>query len=356
MPGIPQKSIATPAASGGWLGHTWRLVRWNVRLARRRLMSKILLSILLAGFALLIGALLLLYLFISSAVTSSQLSSPAPTPISTVQQGEGTPVPITPPPGATGPSQAEIQQEKQQFASLLTFPEDFVLVGGYTTFLGTILICILAGALAGNEYSFGTQRLALSYGVSRAQVLAGQVGALAVLALSVAGGMLILGVLVGLTFGPLLGGVIPTIPPAGLLQLIGFWLVVSLYLFAYALIALLLATLGRSTVAGIAGSLGYLLFESIGLPIIIAVAALLSGFSSTDFTGLQAFFLGPNLSGLLSGVSQSPLDLAAGGTSSSGGTIVNPISGLQGLLVLLLYCTAFIGLSYLVLRKRDVTT
>jgi ABC-type transport system involved in multi-copper enzyme maturation permease subunit len=354
-PGIShESSVGTPRANNDWLSHTWRLTRWNLRLARRRLMSKILLAILLVGFLAVIGVVLLSYVVVSSASTTTQVSS-CPTPVATSQSGEvgpGSPQPVCTP--ASSQDQQELRSAQDSTLQFLTFPTILIPVGGYTGFMGIILLCILTGALIGNEYSFGTQRLALSRGVSRAQLLAGQVGALAILALAVAGGMIILGALVGLALGPILGGSIPAIPPTFLLEILGFWLVISLQLFAYALIALLLATLGRSTAAGIAGALGYLLFEIIALPIIAAIGAALIGSTfGSILNNLQSLFLGPNLSGLLNGVSQSPIDLTGG---TGGSTLATSVIGpAQGLLVALLYCVLLVGASYWLLRKRDVT-
>jgi ABC-type transport system involved in multi-copper enzyme maturation permease subunit len=225
--------------------------------------------------------------------------------------------------------------------------------------MGSILLCILAGALIGSEYSFGTQRLALSRGVSRAQVLASQVAMLAIVALSLSAGMLLLGSLLGLSVGPALGGSLPALSIDGVLQLLGFWLVLALQLFGYSLIALLLGTLGRSTAAGIAGSLGYLLFEIIALPIValISYGLLTTGSSFGNLLNhLQDVFLGPSISALLSGVNASPLDLGGSNTPSSavvpGADVISP---LQGLFVAVLYCIVLVGCSYWALRKRDVT-
>lgn len=361
-PGISHEStVAAPRANNDWIGHTWRLARWNLKLARRRLMSKVLLAILLAGFVLLLAALIVIYIVLNNASTANfSTACPSVTPIATSQTGSsGT---SSAPPGCdpTGIQQDQqaVQEARDQERQSLTFPAVLGPVGGYTGFMGVILLCILAGALIGNEYSFGTQRLALSHGVSRAQLLAGQVGALAMLALAAAGAMLILGALIGLIVGPLLGGLIPAISLGGVLEILGFWLVISLQLFAYGLIALLLATLGRSTAAGIAGSLGYVLFELIALPILTVIALSLVGTSFGSIFGhIQDFFLGPNIAGLLSGVNQSPLDLGGGSSSASNvnGLVNYIITPGQGLLVSLLYCVALIGLSYWVLRKRDVT-
>ncbi|HLW03820.1 MAG TPA: ABC transporter permease [Ktedonobacterales bacterium] len=358
-PGISQESaFPAPSVTDGWLGHTWRLVRWNLRLARRRLMSKILLGILLAGLLLVLGVLLLVVNTVSS-ISSAEFSANCPSPVATSSTGDGsgTNAPCTP--ASTQNAQQQAQSAKNSDLQLLSFPTILAPVGGYTSFMGTILLCILAGTVIGSEYAYGTQRLALSRGVSRAQLLAGQVGTLAILALAVAGFMLLLGALIGLALGPALGASLPSLPASGLLQLVAFWLVLSLHLFAYALIALLLATLSSSTAVGIAGSLGYLIFESIALPIVVIIASALTGSTvSNVFERLPAFFLGPNLDGLLNGVNQSPLDLGGGSSNSagSGSAIVQGgITPLQGLLVALLYCIVLVGASYWVLRKRDVT-
>jgi ABC-type transport system involved in multi-copper enzyme maturation permease subunit len=359
-PGISQESTnAAPAATNDWFGHTWRLVAWNLKLARRRLMSKILLAILLVGFLLVMGVLFFSFAVLNSSTTAGLVTN-CPTPVATATSDGTNPTP-------TGCDPATVQQETQalqdartETLQTLTFPKILSPTEGYTSFIGIILLCILAGAVVGGEYSFGTQRLALSRGVSRAQVLIGQIGMLAALALGGSGGMLLLSALIGLSIGPALGGTIPAIAFDGVAQLLGFWLALALHLFAYALVALLLATLGRSTAAGIGGSLGYVLFEVIGLPIVTAIAYVVLAAGSNVghvLEHIQDFFLSPNLAAIINGVNHSPLDLGGSSTSTSipGPPDVYVIAPLQGLIVTLLYCTLLIGLSYWAVRKRDVT-
>jgi ABC-type transport system involved in multi-copper enzyme maturation permease subunit len=306
-------------------------------------MGKILLSILVVGFLGLIGILLLGYALTSATTTSS--TTVCPTSASSDQSPPGGSQPCT-----TSSTTTASQQGQQEIAQLLTFPDVLSLAGGYLGFMGLILFCVLGGAQVGNEYSNGTHRLALSHGASRAQLLAAQVAAFAILALVMSLGLLVLGALAGISLGPLLGGNIPAIPGDGWGEMLGFWLALALNLFAYTLIALFLATAGRSTAAGIAGSLGYYLFESAALPIIIAIAIEVSG--QSDYAHLRDFFVGPNLGAVLTGVSSSPLDL---GGRSSIGSLLDTIAPFQGLVVSILYCFAFVGLSYLVTRRRDVT-
>ncbi len=352
-PGISEHTPALPQATGSWAAHTWRLALWTLFLARRRLMSKILTAILLAGFLLVVAILLLSFLAVRSVSQSTTTEPCPPTPVITStpigpSPGENLPPCVNLPPG-----QPEQRTPEQEFASSLTFPSSLGIAGDYTTTMGVILLCILAGALVGNEYSFGTQRLALSRGVSRAQLLAAQVGAFAILALIVAGGMLVLGALFGITIGPAVGGTIPGIPASGWGQMLLYWLTLAFNLLAYTLIALFLGTLGRSTAVGIAGSLGYIILEYIALPILALVAEGVGGSTGSTLTVIHHVFLGPNLSALLAGVSTSPLDLGGSSANNQG---LNPIPSTQGLLVALLYCVALIGLSYWMLRQRDVTS
>src|ERR1051326_5989749 len=203
-PGISQQSNFVPSqASSDWLTHTWRLTLWNVKLVRRRLMSKILLSILLAGFLLVMGVLLLSYIVVSNYSSAAVANCPTP---AAGDYGSGN---QTCDQSTVVQQQQATQSVQNEELKLLTFPTILSPTGGYPGFVGSILLCILAGALIGSEYSFGAERLALSRGLSRAQVLSGQVAMLALVALSLSAGMLLLGTLLGLSVGPALGGSLP---------------------------------------------------------------------------------------------------------------------------------------------------
>lgn len=343
--GLPFASVPTT----GWLLQTWRLTRWNLFLAWRRLMSKILLILLLLGLALLIGGQMLFYLLISSVPISSGTACPTPAATSQLTPGPGT---GTQQP-CVGPSPEEEQQTRQAqqevAASLrkdLSFPTILGPVSGFLGFFGVILLCILVGALVGGEYGFGTQRLALARGISRAQVLVAQVMALAVLALLIVGGIFALSSLAGLLLGSVLQADSPLLSLAGWGELITIWLATSLILFAYGLIALFLATLGRSTATGIAGSLGYLLVELIVIPIVVAVAGIIGGDTGKLLAQIQNLFLSTNTAAMLAGAASTPLNLSGGGGEAA----------LRGLLVTLAYCALCVGLSYWLLRQRDITT
>ncbi|MBF6591879.1 MAG: hypothetical protein IVW57_15325, partial [Ktedonobacterales bacterium] len=235
-----QNLAAAPRSTGSLLPHTWRLTKWELFLTRRRVMSKVLASILLGGYVIVIG-----FMLISYSVAASR--------------------------GAT-------DIELSPLRDLLTFPGVLVVGGIYTAQLGPLMACVLAGALVGSEYGYSTQRLAFSRGAGRGQMLAAQAGALALLALGTVGGMLALSALVGVTFGPAIGGSISAPPPGGWTEIVAYWLVLSLVLFAYASLALFFATLGRSVAAGIGLALGLLFVENIVRFILLGVGTVPGAF------------------------------------------------------------------------------
>jgi ABC-2 type transport system permease protein len=317
-----QKFSAAPRAQGSALTQTWRLVWWEVFLARRRALSKVLTGILLAGLALVIA-----FVVISYAVAS----------------GNGAP-----------------DLALQPVRDLLTFPRVLLLGGIYTARMGPLLACILAGVLVGSEYGYSTQRLALARGVGRGQMLAAQVGALGLVALGTSVLSLALSALVGVTIGPLVGGAIAG-PDSGGWQEIGTYaLVLALILFAYSLLALFFSTLGRSVWTGVGLSLGWLFLEGVVAGIMQQLGVIPSNFFHF-ISHIPDWFLGVNTSALKIATSSSPLDFAilddpqgaAGGIGPTNPTAL--ISGGHALLVVLGYVAVFVGLSYWLLRARDVT-
>src|SRR5581483_2036827 len=124
----------------------------------RRTMSKVLIGLLVGAYALLVLGLLLLYaLAVSNNANASSIRD------------------------------------------TLTFPTSLVISGAVVRYLAPLFAAILTGALVGGEYAFGTHRLSLARGNSRAQVLGGQILAMAFIALIVSLLMLALALLVGVT-------------------------------------------------------------------------------------------------------------------------------------------------------------
>lgn len=288
------------------------LAGWQLTLMRRRPAVKLLLGLLLGGYVALVGVAVFLYATSSGDVADDIGSS---------------------------------------LLARLTFPVSIAATGDYTDFMGVILLSILAGTFAGNEYTYGTRRVAVMRGVGRGRVLAAQVLAQAAAAVVIAVGMLFVGALVGLTLGPLLGGHPAAMPALGLgwAQLPAYTGAVALRLFVYSLIALFFATLGRSAAAGTAGALGVLIVERVALPAFTFVAFLMlpGGGDGVRFLAPQV-----NADAIEAVARQGPLVLTGPPLQFA---IVLPAPALaQALAALLLYCAALVGLSWLLVARRDV--
>lgn len=344
-------ATAAPAASGNLLVQTWRLARWFLYASRRRLMSKVLLGILLGGLVIVLGFVLIAYVVTSNNPPQSQVCPPAVVQTQAAQNG-----------APNGPScfqmsQQELAQARAQWQQQvnserqnLTFPNILSVAGGYSAFMGLILLIILAGSIVGGEYGSSTIRLSLARGVGRGQFIAAQVIAIAILALIAMGLTLLLGTLFGVTLGPALGGKIPSFPPGGFLELLGYWISLSFQIFAYAMIGLFLGTLARSTAAAIAVPLGFYIFESLVGGILVAISFAIGGNFGDFLKHVPDWFLGTNVGTLSTNVTQSPVDF---GVSTS--SVAAQVSTGHALLVSLAYCVILVGLSYAVLRRRDVT-
>lgn len=340
-----------PVAATSWVMQTLLLTGWYLRAVRRRVMGKVLVGLLVGLFAAVVSLQVTGY-FIALNSGGDGATNCAPAPVTTQQAG-GQPGPQ--PQQCQPPSQQEIQAAREAAAAAIrqtfTFPGSLAVAGGVTTFLGLILLVILAGAVVGGEYGNGTIRVALGRGVGRDQFIVAQAAALAVLALFTAGLMIVLGLLVGVSVGPLLGATLPGVGLEGVWEIVLFWLALGLNLFAFASIALFMATLGRSTAAGIGFALGYFIFEGVAQGIAFVVAALLSAQPATaDFVRhIPDWFIGNNVAFVVRNVSQAPL-------------VINgpPLGGeafdmTHALLVSLAYLVLLIGGGYLLVRRRDVT-
>lgn len=324
---LSQPAISPDAHDAeGWLAHTWRLAMWTLYTLRRRSLSKWLAGIFLGIFALAHSFLLLSY----AAATNSR----------TLQQsGAATAI--------LGP---------------LTFPTSLSLAGGFVGSLGVLCMVILAGAAVGGEYGAGTVRIWLSRGVGRAQMLVSQGLALALLSLVGTAAMLALSALVGVTLGPLLGGTVTGLQGGGVAQLVGYWLAVSAQAFVYGLLALFLATVTRSTPAGIGIPLGYMFLENIASSILVDIGEGLKYSGSLAvgnfIASIPSWLLGGNVSALVSRVAEGLFTSGVSSGETGAGQSLGqptPIDLTHSLVFVVGYCAVFAVGSWLVLRRRDIT-
>jgi ABC-2 type transport system permease protein len=305
--------LATPPVATrrtqSWLQATWRLALWDLFLAWRRTMSKVLLGLLLGPYALMLIVIVLVYA--DAAISRAD--------------------------GAAAIRDA------------VTFPLALAGPGYLLRLLGPFLTAILAGAVVGGEYGFGTHRLSLSRGMSRWQVHAAQVMALALIALITAGGMLVIASVFGVTLGPALGSDLIIPLPDGWLHLALFWLALSLNLWGYMLAALFFATLGRSAASGIGGALGLLIVEFVLNGVLLVISAVLLSLrrdgAASIVQAIPQLFLGNALGTLVDRAGAGPIHL----TSAPGEALW------LAFIVVLVYCSGLIAGSYLLFRVRDVT-
>lgn len=325
-----------PAPAGIWITEVLRLTRWELYLAWRRVMAKVLIILIVIAYAITIGVL------------SFGISSIVNQPVQVYQC----------PPEAVGcqaPTQQELEQERARevapLLDLVTFPTSLGFAASFTRVVGLILICILAGALVGSEYNYSTQRLAFARGTSRLQMLLAQTLALAAISMIVAAGMLLLGTLVGVTIGPAFGVAVSAPSFGGWMEILKFFIAFSFSLFAYAAVAVAAATLGKGTVAGVGLSLGYIVLEIIVGGVLTAIGFALVNIAHSDFGNtlqhIPDWFLGNNVGALMGHAGQYPINLAAAPGAD--------MSFARVLIVTLLYCGIFLGGSYWLLSRRDVT-
>lgn len=298
-------SAPAPQPSGGWVAQLARLIRWELFLAwRRRGMVITLSSLLLAGYV-----IVQLFLWLSWVNLS------------------------------------QYPEQQHIVAQFLSFPMSFSMTGQYFNEVGTLLLIVLAGALIGSEYSYGTHRLSLARGVGRGQLLMAQVLALAILALVTSGVMLLLGSVVGALGGMALGGS-QALSISGIVELLGFWLAIALNAFAYALIALWIGTLGRSVAAAIAGPLVYIFVEVVATSILSVLRLDPHPDPVTQFLGeIPEYLLGNNTAEVIQLSGQAPYTLL---------THSWQFGWAHALIMVAIYCALFIVSAYLVFRSRDV--
>ncbi|HLX58875.1 MAG TPA: ABC transporter permease [Ktedonobacteraceae bacterium] len=324
-----------------------RLVGMELYKLRRRTLSRVVGSI-----AVTLAILLFLLISVATIFTSN---APASSFIQTCQSqtAPGSQPASGPAANCATPPPAVVAQDRhaalQETSAPLRLPDSLNVAVQFALIAGTILIIILVGTIAGGEYSIGTVRLMYTRGPTRTQFLIARLLAAFII---IALGMLLMTIL-GILSGQLLN------PLSGITQNGDFWSTgwaghALLYLFIgminwfmYAAIAIFFGTLGRSTAAGIVGALTWFFVE----PVLGSLLGFLGGFTPGPFgdflKAIPDYFIGNNFSALLSDQGQY---LFGGSTTST-----PAISVMHAVLVLLVYFAFFIGLTWWINERRDVT-
>ncbi len=317
----------------------YRLVAAELYILRRRRLSKMLIAISVASV---IGFVLLLSVFTWS-VKNRPLSDFVP-PFCSAQYS------------STGcvnhlPTHADMKQYQQmqlhQTADDLSVPLSFRILGEIL-FLNIlfILVIILVGSMVGSEYSLGTVRLLFTRGPTRLQFLLAK---LVTSILCIVPAILFLTVL-----GVVLGEVLYSIfgfttrwsffTANWLGHTLLFVLFEALAWFMYAMLALFVGTLARSTVASIVAPFIWSIVETVLRELISAFTNGSSGTVSNGVKAIPDYFIGNNVVVLLDNQGH----VVFGGSPSS-------LSDVHALSVLAAYLVVFIGLSCWLTMKRDVT-
>ena len=119
-------------------------------------------------------------------------------------------------------------------------------------------------------------------------------------------------------------------------------------LFTYAMMALFLSTLGRSTAAGMVGVLTWSFLIEPVINVVALFGKAISGPLGSFFQSLPDYLIGSNISVLLS--NQGPYIFP----TPSGSQVAPQSSDIHGLLVLCVYLVMFIGIALWVNIRRDV--
>ena len=231
--------------------------------------------------------------------------------------------------------------------------------------LGRILIVILVGVITGAEYSAGTIRLMFTRGPSRTQFLLSKIGAAVSCIVIGVLGITLISIVLGQVLN-LLTGVVPlsesafksfvgnSLNAAWLGHALLYLLITMLGLFVYAMMALFLATLARSTAAGIAGVLVWaLVIEPVLGVVCNGIASITNGATADLLRAIPDYFIGNNISALQQ--NQEVVLFPGSIVQLAAQANPRPLSDIHALLVLAGYLILFIGLAWWVNERRDVT-
>jgi ABC-2 type transport system permease protein len=246
--------------------------------------------------------------------------------------------------GLIGGVELRVLPEAQlaQYRSGAVLPGAWGTTFGHANGLGGIFAIILAAASLGNEYGWGTLRTLLARQPRRGLFLLAKVATLLALLAVALLAALVVATPLGLVFGGLLG-VSARLDPVAALPLA---LLRALYvLLPYVLLTLLFAAWGRSTLAGVAGGLIYLVFE-VGLGG-LALGRVLGGF----WAALYNLTIGQNINALVVANSRA-FGLDPGVVSGLDLTTLPPVP--QAVAVIAVYCASFLLSAIWLLRRRDI--
>lgn len=238
----------------------------------------------------------------------------------------------------------------------LRLPSSLTTTVSVIDFIGLILLIILIGVVVGGEYGAGTIRVLLTRGPTRTQYLLAKILAtLACIAITILI-LLPLGIILGALYNLSTGISVDFTFLTGdwIVHAIAYILLEVLKLFAYTMIALWLATLGRSTAAGIAGGIVWWFLEGLLGTILTALGFIISGPAGDFLKAVPDYFLGNNIGALLT-EQRNSLTSSVQSASTSASTTASTIPDWRAWLVIVVYLAVFLGTTWWVSLRRDIT-
>jgi ABC-2 type transport system permease protein len=221
----------------------------------------------------------------------------------------------------------------------------------FRIFVGPFLIIVTA-RLIGMEYSGGTIRILLSRGVGRLQLLAAKLTAIfAIAAVTLVAGLIFHYAMMEILFAAKAGS--SNIPSYADAQ---FWtdartaaLTVAISMIATILMAACVTVIGRSLAIGLAVGVSFFAADNIGL-IFFLLASRITG--SDFWTNVTGLLLGPNINQMPSALITTPV--AQRSFEALQGPLVT-VDGTHTLVVVLVWCLAFVAVAGYLTWRRDVT-
>jgi ABC-2 type transport system permease protein len=221
----------------------------------------------------------------------------------------------------------------------------------FRIFVGPFLIIVTA-RLIGMEYSSGTIRILLSRGVGRLQLLGAKLVAIfAIAAATLVAGLLFHFVMMEILFAARAGS--DNIPSYANAQ---FWtdartavLTVAISMIATILMATCVTVIGRSLAVGLSVGLSFFAADNIGLIFFLLASRITNSDFWLNITGL---LLGPNINQMPAALITTPA--AQRSFEALQGPLVT-VDGTHTLVVVLVWCVAFVAVAGYLTWSRDVT-
>jgi ABC-type transport system involved in multi-copper enzyme maturation permease subunit len=234
----------------------------------------------------------------------------------------------------------------EQLKAMLQFPDAFTMIFAVAQGIGIILLVILVASVVGNEYGQGTVRQMLTKNGDRTQYLGAKIIAFCIVALIGLVLSLIVGFLLScLTTYWLAGGINWDFLSASFVGTVaGMFGRTFSVLVVYILFITFLTVIGRSVLVGIGGGLGYYFVEGVA----ISLLGQASGWPSR----IPDYLMGGNINAIMS---LNQLDKLGISTGVSFGPTTQLPSAFHATVVLIIYCLAFLILSFYLLRRQDLT-